>query len=115
MVESTARRERSEPKSASLATYLWEVPQKPVAVRLAFDLIERMEHEVIENFRSLTSRGSEIGGVLLGSLVAGSPLSVMVQDYEAIPCDYTRGPLYRLSDADLGRFSGPLNSTARPA
>lgn len=104
MVESTARRERSEPKSAPLATYLWEVPQKQVAVRLAFDLIDRMEHEVIENFRSLTSRGSEIGGVLLGSLVAGSPLNVIVQDYEAIPCDYSRGPLYRLSDADLGRF-----------
>jgi len=114
MVESTARRERSEPKSASLATYLWEVPQKPVAVRLAFDLIERMEHEVIENFRSLTSRGSEIGGVLLGSLVAGSPLSVMVQDYEAIPCDYTRGPLYRLSDADLGRFERAIEQHSAP-
>jgi protein TonB len=104
MVESTARRERGEPKSAPLATYLWEVPQKPVAVRLAFDLIDRMEAEVIENFRSLTSRGSEIGGVLLGSVVPGSPLVVVVQDYETISCDYTRGPLYRLSDADLARF-----------
>jgi protein TonB len=104
MVESTARRERGEPKSAPLATYLWEVPQKPVAVRLAFDLIDRMESEVIENFRSLTSRGSEIGGVLLGSVIPGSPLIVVVQDYETIPCDYTRGPLYRLSDADLARF-----------
>jgi protein TonB len=104
MVESTARRERGEPKSAPLATYLWEVPQKPVAVRLAFDLIDRMETEVIENFRSLTSRGSEIGGVLLGSVIPGSPLVVVVQDYETISCDYSRGPLYRLSDADLGRF-----------
>jgi len=104
MVESTARRERSEPKSAPLATYLWEVPEKPVAVRLSFDLIDRMEQEVIENFRSLTSRGSEIGGVLLGSVIPGSPLNVLVENYETIPCDYSRGPLYRLSDADLGRF-----------
>ncbi len=104
MVESTARRERGEPKSAPVATYLWEVPQKPVAVRLAFDIIDRMESEVIENFRSLTSRGSEIGGVLLGSVIPGSPLTVLVQGYEAVQCDYSRGPLYRLSDADLGRF-----------
>jgi len=114
MVESTARRERSEPKSAPLATYLWEVPQKPVAVRLAFDLIDRMEHEVIENFRSLTSRGSEIGGVLLGSIIPGSPLSVLIQDYESIPCDYSRGPLYRLSDADLGRFERAIEQHSAP-
>ena len=104
MVESTARRERGEPKSAPLATYLWEVPQKPVAVRLAFDIIDRMESEVIENFRSLTSRGSEIGGVLLGTVIPGSPLTVVVQGYESVTCDYSRGPLYRLSDADLARF-----------
>ncbi len=104
MVESTARRERGEPKSAPVATYLWEVPQKPVAVRLAFDIIDRMESEVIENFRSLTSRGSEIGGVLLGSVIPGSPLTVMVQGYETVQCDYSRGPLYRLADADLARF-----------
>lgn len=114
MVESTARRERGEPKSAPLATYLWEVPQKPVAVRLAFDLIDRMESEVIENFRSLTSRGSEIGGVLLGSVVPGSPLNVIVQDYETIPCDYSRGPLYRLSDADLGRFERAIEQHGAP-
>ncbi|MGB7763028.1 MAG: hypothetical protein WBL61_24555, partial [Bryobacteraceae bacterium] len=104
MVESTARRERGEPKSAPVATYLWEVPQKPVAVRLAFDLIDRMESEVIENFRSLTSKGSEIGGVLLGSVIPGSPLTVMVQGYETVQCDYSRGPLYRLADTDLARF-----------
>ena len=104
MVESTARRERGEPKSAPVATYLWEVPQKPVAVRLAFDIIDRMESEVIENFRSLTSKGSEIGGVLLGSALPGSPLTVLVQGYETVPCDYSRGPLYRLADADLARF-----------
>ena len=104
MVESTARRERGEPKSAPVATYLWEVPQKPVAVRLAFDIIDRMEGEVIENFRSLTSKGSEIGGVLLGSVLPGSPLTVLVQGYESVACDYSRGPLYRLSDADLARF-----------
>jgi protein TonB len=114
MAESTARRERGEPVSAPLSTYLWEVPQKPVAVRLAFDFIDRLENEVIENFRSLTSQGSEIGGVLLGSVIPGSPVTVIVQDYESIPCDYTRGPLYRLSDADLARFERVIEQHSAP-
>jgi len=114
MVESTARRERGEPTSAPLATYLWEVPQKPVAVRLALDFIDRLEKEVIENFRSLTSHGSEIGGVLLGSVIPGTPLTVIVQDYEPILCDYSRGPLYRLSDADLVRFERAIEQHGAP-
>jgi protein TonB len=114
MVESTARRERGEPTTAPVATYLWDVPGKPVAVRLAFDFIDRMEREVIENFRSLTSAGSEIGGVLLGSVIPGSPMTVVVQDYEPVVCDYTRGPLYRLSDADLARFERVIEQHAAP-
>jgi protein TonB len=104
MGELIARLARGEVKPAQVATFLWEVPQKPVAVRLAFDIIDRMESEIIENFRSLTSRGSEIGGVLLGWVLPGSPLTVIVQDYETVPCDYSHGLLYRLSDADLARF-----------
>src|ERR1019366_2250919 len=75
MTESTARAERFDVQTASSPWYLWEVPQKPVSVRIPFSLIDRLEREAVENFRSLTSRGSEIGG-----------------------------SLYRLSDADMGRF-----------
>ncbi|MGA2118364.1 MAG: TonB family protein, partial [Bryobacteraceae bacterium] len=89
-------------------SYLWQVAGKPLAVSLALDLIDRLEREIVENFRSLTSRGSETGGLLLGHIgsgaVAGVPTIVSVDDYETIPCDYSRGPLYRLSDADQGRF-----------
>src|SRR5208283_2422949 len=66
--------------------------------------IGRLESQAVENFRSLSSRGSEIGGILLGSVKPGSPAVVTVSDFELIPCDYSRGPLYRLSDADLRRF-----------
>jgi protein TonB len=112
MVESTVRRERIPVPLVASPAYLWEVPQKPVAVRLPFDVIDRLEHEVLENFRSLTSRGSEIGGLLLGSASPGNPLVVCVDDFEAIPCDYTRGPLYRLGDTDLGRFERAMEKHA---
>jgi len=104
MTESTARAERFEMQPASSPLYLWEVPQKPVSVRIPFSLIDRLEREAVESFRSLTSRGSEIGGLLVGDVSPGSPLVVSIADYDLISCDYSRGPLYRLSDADMGRF-----------
>jgi protein TonB len=104
MNESTARAERYNLQTVSAPAYTWEVADKPVCVRMPFNLIDRMEKEVVENFRSLTALGSEIGGILLGSTAPGNPSVVSVDDYEVIPCDYSRGPLYRLSDADMGRF-----------
>src|SRR5450759_2545533 len=104
MTESTARAERFDVQTASSPLYLWEVPQKPVSVRIPFSLIDRLEREAAENFRSLTSRGSEVGGLLVGDVAPGNPLVVSIADYELIACDYSRGPLYRLSDADVGRF-----------
>ena len=104
MTESTARAERFDEQTAPSPQYLWEVPQKPVSVRIPFSLIDRLEREAVESFRSLTSRGSEIGGLLVGDVAPGSPLVVSIADYDLIACDYSRGPLYRLSDADLGRF-----------
>ncbi|MEO8593806.1 MAG: TonB family protein [Candidatus Solibacter sp.] len=104
MNESTARAERYQAKSDSSPLYVWEVPQKPVSVRIPFSLIDRLEKEAVESFRSLTSKGSEIGGLLIGDVTPGSPLVVSIADYDLIACDYTRGPLYRLSDADMGRF-----------
>jgi hypothetical protein len=104
MTESTARAERFDVQPAPSPLYLWEVPQKPVSVRIPFSLIDRLEREAVESFRSLTSRGSEIGGLLVGDVSPGSPLVVTIADYDLIACDYSRGPLYRLSDADMGRF-----------
>jgi periplasmic protein TonB len=104
MPESAVRAERFDSSTTPSPSYVWEVAGKPVAVQIGLELVDRLEHEVVENFRSLNSRGSEIGGVLLGSFQSGSPLRVSIQSYELIPCDYSRGPLYRFSEADVERF-----------
>jgi TonB family protein len=85
-------------------------------VHLPFDLIDKLESLVVESFRSLTSRGSEIGGLLLGRDVAGNPAMVSVEEFELVTCDYTRGPLYRLSEADMGRFERAIerNGSGEP-
>jgi hypothetical protein len=104
MIESTARAERFDLQTSKSPSYIWEVPQKPVAVRIPFSVMDRLERESVEAFRSLSSRGSEIGGLLVGDLAGGNPLVVSIADYELIQCDYSRGPLYRLSEADMERF-----------
>jgi len=105
MVESTLRAEHFELQAPASPLYLWEVAQKPVSAKIPHALVDRLEHEAVESFRSLSSRGSEIGGVLLGSVSPGNPAVVSIEDYELITCDYSRGPLYRLSDADMDRFA----------
>src|SRR4051812_27217326 len=101
MSEATARAERYGLQGSTSPFYLWEVPQKPVAVRIPYDLIDRLEREAGESFRSVTSRGSEIGGLLIGKATAGTPMVVTVAEYQLIDCEYSRGGLYRLSEADI--------------
>ncbi|HWB83002.1 MAG TPA: TonB family protein [Bryobacteraceae bacterium] len=112
MIESAARAERFQAQAAGSSYYVWEVPQKPVSVRINLDVVERLEKEVVENFRSINSRGSEIGGILLGNVSAGSPSTVVVEEYELVLCDYARGPLYRLSDDDMARFDRSIAQRA---
>jgi TonB family protein len=114
MLDSTARAERIDLSLPEADCYTWEVAQKPVAVRMPFPLIDRLEAEAVENFRSLSSRGSEIGGLLLGSSMQGSPAIVTVSDFELISCDYSRGPLYRLAEGDMARFEQAIERYGAP-
>src|SRR3954466_3861242 len=104
MNDSTARAARYESDSSPAPAYLWAPPEKPIAVSIPLAIVDRLEKEAVESFRSLGSRGSEIGGLLFGAFAPGTPLTVTIQDYEGVDCDYTRGPLYRLADADLARL-----------
>ena len=112
MLDSTARAERIDLTAHETACYTWEAAQKPVAVRLPLALIDRLESEAVETFRSLTSRGSEIGGLLLGLHTPGNPTVVTVSDFELISCDYSRGALYRLAAGDIARFEQAMEKYA---
>jgi hypothetical protein len=108
MTDSTARAERFEPDAPVVPSFTWTVPQKPVAVRMPLTLIEKLERQAVESYRSLTSKGSEIGGLLFGSVTPGNPALVEIESYEAVPCEYASGPLYHLSDAELSRLDRTL-------
>jgi TonB family protein len=104
MIDSTARAPRFESDSSPAPAYLWAPPQKLISVSIPLAVIDQLEREAVESFRSLSSRGSEIGGILFGGVQAGSPQVVAIDSYQPVECEYSGGPLYRLTDAELARL-----------
>jgi protein TonB len=103
MTQQSPRPQLTETGVSTGPAYVWSAPGKALAVRLPFELIDRLERLAVENFRSIEARGSEIGGLLFGAPDPDAPGQVRIEDFAPIVCDYSRGPFFRLSDADLTR------------
>lgn len=67
-------------------------------------MIDRLTVDVMRGFGVTRRRGTEVGGVLLGKIVGGDDPTVLVYDYELVPCEYSQGPSYVLSARDLTGF-----------
>lgn len=74
--------------------YIWEVPGKRVAIHLRLEVIDRMSVDILRGFGAVPKRGAEVGGVLAGTIEAGEITIVRIEDFEAVPCKYVRGPSY---------------------
>jgi len=80
---------------------VWEVPGKPIIVRLSFDVVSRIGLAVWEGFKSLPRRGLETGGLLIGNRQdCGSQVLVEIADFEAVESEHAAGPSYLLSEPD---------------
>src|ERR1051326_9515174 len=76
---------------------VWEVPGKPVSVRLSPDVVGRLGLAVREGFRALPRRGLETGGLLLGvKREAANQVVVEIKDFEPIESEHAAGPSYLL-------------------
>jgi hypothetical protein len=84
--------------------YVWRVPGKPVAVHLHFDALEGILNEAMRGFGAVPKRGAEVGGLLLGTIEHGSVPVVRVEDFEAVECEYQRGPSYLLGERAGAEF-----------
>ncbi len=84
--------------------YVWEVAGKRVSVHLSLDVVDRMLAEVMRGFGAVPKRGAEIGGVLIGTIEHGETTIVRVEDFEAVACEYKRGPSYLFTDEDHAAF-----------
>lgn len=85
--------------------YVWRIPEKPVAVHLHLDVIDRLSSEIMRGFGAVPKRGAEVGGVLIGTIHQDDdPAIVRVEDFELVECEYRRGPSYLLTGQDQAAF-----------
>ncbi len=109
MIETAARAEQLHTSGFPGPYFTWEVPGKPVSVAIPLALMDLLEQETVQSFRSLSSLGSEIGGVLFGTAAPGKTTLVTISSYEQVTCDYSLGPLYHLSENDLGQLDRAIS------
>ena len=98
---------RPEDTTASPAPfYVWAPEGKRFSVRLDFDVVDRLNSEVMRGLGAVPRRGAEVGGLLLGSMeTEGERAIVHVRDFEPIACEHKRGPSYLLSENDERTFA----------
>ncbi|MEZ5351726.1 MAG: hypothetical protein R2762_03755 [Bryobacteraceae bacterium] len=90
-------------------SYLWAVPGKPVSVQLEIDLVDRLLQEIMRGFGVVPRRGVEMGGILWGSVqVSAEGYRVVVEDFEPVPCQHSKGPAWLLCDEEQVLFEDTL-------
>lgn len=93
--------------------YTWEVPGRPVCIRLDFDVVDQVLSEVMQGFGAVPKRGAEVGGLLLGAVAGDGESVVHIRDFEPVICEHARGPSYLLSEADRDRLAAALERSNR--
>ena len=81
--------------------FVWQVPGQPVVVHLSIDVVDRMGADIMRGFGLVPKRGAEVGGILIGTVKSGT---IRIEDFEAVPCTYARGPSFLLTDAERESF-----------
>lgn len=80
-----------------------EAPGLSLQLELNAKVAEQLHQEAVNALHSVTSRGSEIGCLLLGRFEFDTG-RVVIEDYEPVPCSYHSGPLYKLDEGDRRRL-----------
>jgi hypothetical protein len=101
-------------ETASQAEHFrWEIAGRPLVVKLNLDFVDRLLPEVMRGFGAMPRRGVEMGGLLLGSVDrSGERPVIVVEDYEPIPCQHSRGATYLLSEEEVVRFKETVDRWA---
>src|ERR1700704_1938577 len=84
--------------------FVWQVPGQPALIHLNLDVVDRMAAEIMRGFGAVPKRGAEVGGLLIGVMSQGHVSTIRIEDFEAIPCIYARGPSYLLTDPERALF-----------
>jgi hypothetical protein len=98
--------------SAASGAFLYEPSGRQVSISIEFDVIDRLNFDIMKGYGAVPKRGAEVGGILLGTAELGDRLVVRIEDFVTVPCEHLRGPSYILSDSDIARFVEALDQWA---
>ena len=73
--------------------------------RIADAAVQGISVEIMRGFGATRRRGTEVGGLLLGSAAKGR---IAVDSFEIIPCEYAYGPSWLLSENDQAKLAEAL-------
>jgi hypothetical protein len=93
--------------------YVWTIQGKPISIRLAYDVVDRLHVEVMQGFGAVPKRGAEVGGLLLGKATQDEALDVVIDDYQGVPCEHRHGPSFLLSENDRREFAAAVEKWRR--
>ena len=74
-------------------------------VHLRIDVVDRMGADIMRGFGLVPKRGAEVGGILIGTIKSDI---IRIEDFEAVPCTYARGPSYLLTAAEQSVIRGSV-------
>lgn len=98
--------------SAAGSAFVYDPPGKAVSISIEFDVIDRMNFDIMKGYGAVPKRGAEVGGILLGTAEQGERLVIRIEDFVTIPCEHLRGPSYILSENDMTGFRHSIEQWA---
>jgi hypothetical protein len=91
---------------------LWSPPGGIARVAITHKVVSDLRFEVMRGFGVTKRRGTEAGGLLLGRTADQIEAQILVESFETIPCSYSEGPSYHLSEEDYAVFAEALSKHA---
>ena len=92
--------------------YIQDEPASGSVIQLSIDTLEKIGREVMTGFGKVPRRGAEVGGILLGTVVAGDRPVIRIEEFAPVAIQYRFGPSYLLSEADEQAMATAISDTA---
>jgi TonB family protein len=109
MTVLTNHTEATASHASSPDYYLWDEPETSVSIHLNYQTVERLQIEVLRGLDSNNHGGVEIGGILLGRREQSvGRVNTFIEEFVPVPCGYSGGSVYRLSDGEARKFERTL-------
>ena len=79
----------------------WDPEGTPVSIHMHPGVVDGIARDVIEGMETLSRLRLEVGGLLLGRVVAGPRPAVWIERYQRIPCEHRFGPQFILDSKEI--------------